>query len=145
MNKICLTIVVGLFVVSCGKKEVFELASCYFENTGNLQFIKKQLPKIAQISTVNDMFAADFDGDGIKDVLLVGNNYEISTQLGRMDASHGVLLSFTSDGPIWNENVSIDISGPARSIEKATINNKEHYIIGINDSKPLFLEKTINE
>ncbi|MEM9361660.1 MAG: VCBS repeat-containing protein [Bacteroidota bacterium] len=127
------------------KKEVFELASCYFENTGNFQFIKKQLPNIAQISTVNDMFADDFDDDGMKDLLLVGNNYEISTQLGRMDASHGILLSFMQNGPIWNENISINIPGPARSIEKATITNKEHYIIGINDSKPLVLEKTTNE
>ncbi|PRX56498.1 VCBS repeat protein [Flagellimonas meridianipacifica] len=127
------------------KKEVYELASCYFENTGNLQFIKKQLPNIAQISTVNDMLADDFDRDGVKDLLLVGNNYEISTQLGRMDASHGIILSFKDNGPKWNKNIPIDISGPARSIEKATINNKEHYIIGINNSKPLFLERIINE
>ncbi|WP_422857838.1 VCBS repeat-containing protein [Flagellimonas sp. S174] len=127
------------------KKEVYELASCYFENTGNLQFVKRPLPNITQISTVNDMLVDDFDNDGIMDLLLVGNNYEISTQLGRMDASHGILLSFKDSGPVWNKNISIDISGPARSIQKATINNKEHYVIGINNSKPLFLEKIINE
>ncbi|MEM9075841.1 MAG: VCBS repeat-containing protein [Bacteroidota bacterium] len=127
------------------KKEVYELASCYFENTGNLQFVKKQLPNMAQISTINDMFMEDFDEDGTVDLLLVGNNYEISTQLGRMDASHGILLRFENGEPVWNENTSINISGPARSIAKATINQKEHYIIGINDSKPLFLEKVTNE
>ncbi|WP_435623628.1 VCBS repeat-containing protein [Flagellimonas sp.] len=126
-------------------KKVFELASCYFENNGNLDFQKKPLPNIAQISTVNDMFVDDFDQSGEKDLLLVGNTYEISTQLGRMDASHGILLGFDEHGFSWKQDLLIDIPGPARSIEKATINHKEHYIIGINDSKPLFFEKIIHE
>ncbi len=127
------------------KKYVFELSSCYFENTGSLTFSKKPLPNIAQISTVNDMLVDDFDQNGTKDLLLVGNNFEISTQLGRMDASHGILLSFNSNGFDWQEDIPIQISGPARSIKKATINNKEHYIIGINDDQPLFLEKILHE
>ena len=126
-------------------KKVFELASCYFENKGNLDFVKNPLPNIAQISTVNDMFVDDFDQSGSKDLLLLGNTYEISTQLGRMDASHGILLGFGNQNFTWMKDVPINIPGPARSIEKATINNKEHYIIGINDSKPLFFEKIIYE
>lgn len=127
------------------KKKVYELASCYFENRGNLRFAKKPLPNIAQISTVNDMFVDDFDENGTLDLLLVGNNYEISTQLGRMDASHGILLSFVDNKFVWQKEVSINIPGPSRTIEKATIGNNVHYIIGINNSEPLVLEKISNE
>ncbi|KQC30998.1 VCBS repeat-containing protein [Flagellimonas eckloniae] len=123
------------------QKKVYVLSSCYFENTGNNEFKQHELPKMAQVSTINDMVVDDFDKDGHKDILAVGNNYEISTQLGRMDASHGILLRFGKDGFQWVNNQNINIPGPARSVEKAIINSKEYFIVGINNSAPLFLEK----
>ncbi|AWX44072.1 hypothetical protein HME9304_01072 [Flagellimonas maritima] len=122
------------------QKNVYELSSCYFENLGNNTFKKIELPKIAQISTINDMIVDDFDDDGHKDILAVGNNYEISTQLGRMDASHGIFLRFGKNDFEWNNNLKINISGPARNIEKAIINEQEHYIIGINNAAPQLFE-----
>ncbi|MEL6918280.1 MAG: VCBS repeat-containing protein, partial [Bacteroidota bacterium] len=121
------------------KKEVFELASCYFENDGNGHFIKKELPLIAQASTIRDIGIEDFDKDGFLDVILVGNDYEISTQLGRMDASHGVLLRFVENGFQWAKDWKVDISGPARSIAKITIKDSEGYIVGVNNNKPIFI------
>nr|WP_299072641.1 VCBS repeat-containing protein [uncultured Allomuricauda sp.] len=123
------------------QKKVYVLSSCHFENTGNNEFKQHELPKMAQVSTINDMVVDDFDKDGHKDILAVGNNYEISTQLGRMDASHGILLRFEKNGFQWVNDQSINIPGPARSVEKAIINSKEYFIIGINNSAPLFLEK----
>ena len=74
------------------KKQVFELGSYYFENKGNTSFQKHRLPFMAQISSVNDIALDDFNSDGFTDVLLVGNNYNINTQLGKLDASHGLIL-----------------------------------------------------
>jgi hypothetical protein len=37
------------------------------------------------------------------------------------------------------KNQNFDIAGPARSINKITINNKTHYLIGINNQTPIFL------
>lgn len=126
-------------------KKVHELASCYFRNNGDASFTKIELPKIAQASTVHDMLFDDFDKDGRWEVLLVGNTYEISTQLGRMDASHGVLLRFCPNGFEWASDINIDVPGPARSLEKIQIGTKQVYIIGINNSEPLFLERIDNE
>ncbi|MEO9512504.1 MAG: VCBS repeat-containing protein [Flavobacteriaceae bacterium] len=123
------------------QKKVYELSSCYFENIGNNTFNKIQLPAMAQVSTINDMVVDDFDNDGDKDILAVGNNYEISTQLGRMDASHGILLRFGKNGFQWIQDSGINIAGPARSIENIVIGNTEYFIVGINSSRPLFLEK----
>ena len=64
----------------------------YFENKNNREFIKKKLPQLAQISSINDIFVYDFNNDSYEDVLMVGNNYEVSTQLSKLDASHGELF-----------------------------------------------------
>ncbi|MFD2586439.1 VCBS repeat-containing protein [Croceitalea marina] len=125
------------------KENVFELASCYFENDGKGSFIKKELPLMAQITTVQDILVKDFDYDGFKDVLLVGNTYEISTQLGRMDASHGIFLRFDEkNGFEHAKNWQIDISGPARNITEIDIDGEVNFLVGINNMKPILF--TIN-
>ena len=124
------------------KKRVYELASCYFENQGNNTFKRHELPVMTQISTVNDILVDDFNNDSFLDVLLVGNNYDISTHLGKLDASHGTLLLNNKKG-FFNEveNQQFDISGPARDIQKIIINDSIYYIISRNNDTPIFLKK----
>ncbi len=132
---------------SADKKKVFELASCYFENIGNNKYKKHQLPLMAQISSVNDIAIEDFNNDGYLDMLLVGNNYEISTQLGRLDASHGVILLNNKEGFFEvHKNQNFDISGPARHIQKVRVNQEINYIVSINNNSPVFLiEDQVNK
>ncbi|MBW8242200.1 hypothetical protein K1F50_05270 [Muricauda oceani] len=77
---------------------------------------------------------------------MVGNNFEISTQLGRLDASHGFLLQNDEKGNVSLKQ-NLVISGAARKIEKIIINGKEEFIITMNNGAPVFLVKnrTINE
>jgi hypothetical protein len=127
---------------SAKKKQCFELATCYFENLGGFKFKKTELTGMSQISSVNAIQVDDFNGDGYLDLLLAGNNYEISTQLGRLDASHGSLLLNDKQGFFEVvKNQKFDISGPARSINKITINGQNQYLIGINNNVPIFLIK----
>ena len=124
------------------KKKVFELSSMYFENKGNDEFTSKKLPITAQNSVVYDITSDDFNNDGFTDLILVGNSYEISTQLGRMDASHGVLLKYDREkGFVWEKNIAIDIPGAARNIEPITIKNKTHFLVTTNNAMPIFLNK----
>jgi len=123
------------------KKEIYELASCYFENDGKNNFNIKKLPFMAQISSVNAIKMNDFNNDGFLDVLIAGNNYEISTQLGRLDASHGLILLNDKKGffnPVPQQG--FDIVGPARSIKKVIISGEEYYIISINNDQPIILK-----
>ena len=123
------------------KKQVKELASCYFENVGNTTFKKHKLPFKAQISVVNDILIEDFNNDTFSDLLLVGNLYEISTQLGRQDASHGVLLLNDTKGGFKEvSSQNFDISGPARHIEKLILNQEIYYIVTRNNNSPIFLK-----
>ncbi len=124
------------------KKQIFELKSMYFENDGSGHFTPKELPLIAQSSTTHDILIDDLNLDGYKDMVFVGNTFEISTQLGRLDASHGlVLINDKKGGFYWARNQDFDISGPARTIQKIIINNREHYIVGMNNASPVFLIK----
>ena len=123
------------------KKQVFELASCYFENTGNLTFKKHPLPLPAQVAPVQDVFIHDFNADGYSEIFLTGNHYEINTLLGRQDASHGVLLTYTPQG-LFNEYTprSFHVKGAARQIEKISIGPSDYLVITINNGAPVFLK-----
>ena len=123
------------------KKQVFTLASTYFENTGNLEFKAHKLPFMAQVSTVKVISAADFNEDGLNDLLLLGNDSEISTQLGRLDASHGVFLLNTGGNFKFTGQHTIDIKGAVRSSAPLKIKDNSYYIIGRNNDEPLFLRK----
>ncbi|MGB5554784.1 MAG: VCBS repeat-containing protein, partial [Flavobacteriaceae bacterium] len=124
------------------KKMVYELRSGYYENDGDANFSLKTLPNIAQASTIKDIAIDDLNDDGYPDLIMVGNDHEISTQLGRMDALHGlILMNDTKGGFIWAEHQNLNISGQARSIEKTLINDHEYFIIGMNNDYPIALKK----
>lgn len=122
------------------KKYVYELNSCAFINEGDGNFVKKPLPLLAQSSSIHDMTSNDFDQDGFKDLLVVGNTFEISTQLGRQDALHGLILyhSKNDQSPYENRYQMLEIDGASRKIQKIKLNDTEAYVIGRNNDSPLF-------
>ena len=124
--------------------KAYELGSCYFENLGNNEFRKIRLPFEVQISRVFDIQKYDFNNDGFLDLFIVGNDYEISTQLGRLDASHGTVLLNNAKGEFKvSEGIIPPISGAARDIEIIEIDNTTHFIISFNNARPVIL-KSIN-
>ncbi len=124
-------------------KNVYTLQSVYIENQGNGQYSMSPLPAIAQSSSIRDIEITDYNKDGFKDLILVGNNFEISTQLGRMDALHGVILRNEKNGGFkWAQNQGINIQGAARAIEKIAIEDEAYFIIGLNNDSPVLLKKS---
>ena len=122
------------------KKIVKELKSAVFLNDGQNNFEIHYLPKIAQSSSVHDILVFDFNSDGLQDLFLVGNDFQISTQLGRLDASHGIALTNLGNGTFKWQPTKISINGAARKIESIMINGQKHVIIGINDDSPIILK-----
>ncbi len=135
--------VLGDEKMSLAKKQTVScLSSLFLENTGELNFKLNPLPFGAQSSSVNDIMVDDFNNDTYPDLLLVGNNYEVSTQIGRLDASHGVLLINNKEGGFDEiTQTGFNIAGPAREIKKIRIGSKDYFIIGINNGKPILIEK----
>ena len=75
-----------------------ELASGILYNRGDGHFSFVPLPLAAQFSRVFGTVLDDFDGDGKKDILVSGNFFPYRTQLGRSDASLGMLLKGPGPG-----------------------------------------------
>ncbi|MEJ7767390.1 MAG: VCBS repeat-containing protein [Chitinophagaceae bacterium] len=69
-----------------------ETRSCWLENMGNGKFLKHPLPVEAQFAPVNAMVVEDLDGDGFKDLIIAGNEYQAEVTIGRYDASYGTVL-----------------------------------------------------
>ncbi|MEQ1676006.1 MAG: VCBS repeat-containing protein [Chitinophagaceae bacterium] len=69
-----------------------EVRSGYFENNGKGVFTFHPFELAAQFAPVNSILITDVDNDGIKDILLAGNEYEYNVAVGRMDASYGLLM-----------------------------------------------------
>ncbi|MHA7056377.1 VCBS repeat-containing protein [Aquimarina sp. M1] len=118
------------------KKQVLTLATSYFENKGNFNFLQHKLPWEAQISSVHDVLIQDINNDQYPDIILGGNTYEISTQLSRLDASYGeVLLNDTKGNFSSANNTGLEVNGAVRSIESIKVKDSTYFLFGINNDR----------
>ena len=88
--------------------QAHSFASAVFQNSGNGTFEAKSLPREAQAAPIYDMVIADFDADGIPDLLAAGNNFGTRPEMGPI-AGQGILMS--GDGKFNFMPVSANISG----------------------------------
>ena len=72
-------------------------ATTLFINEGG-KFTAHPLPNEAQLSSVNDILAEDFDGDGKLDLLMAGNLFVSEPETPRNDAGMGIFLKGDGKG-----------------------------------------------
>ncbi len=121
---------------------VTQLSSVVGWNDGEGNFDIEELPMRAQLSPINGIAPVDLNGDKRKELITGGNFYYSKPEVGRYDASYGLILGmdnnkFQNITPAF-PNFSIDgevrkilpISGPD--------NSKRILIIRNNDSPLLF-------
>ena len=71
----------------------------------------------------------------------MGNHHQLSTQLGRLDALYGLILTNQGDARFnWNSKNVIPISGAARNITSLTVKGSKTYVIARNDDSPVFIK-----
>jgi hypothetical protein len=104
------------------------------------------LPTIVQISAVRAIRAADFNDDGKTDLLLVGNDYSLNVETGRMDGGNGVLLLNDGKGE-WtipsNRDHGFWASLDARGLAPIKLADGKAGWVVVNNNGPagLFLEE----
>ena len=111
----------------------------------NGKLISKSLPIQAQVSPIKSSLVDDFNNDGFKDILLVGNHYGVEVETVRYDAGYGSLL--LGDGknnfkflPPTSSGIHIPLD--SRSITSIKINNREKaYLITNNNDAITLLKK----
>ncbi|MGB6152335.1 MAG: VCBS repeat-containing protein [Pricia sp.] len=112
----------------------------YFENKGDGSFQYRPLPIETQIAPINRMIATDYDADGLKDLLMVGNNFGNEVFIGRYDAFNGALLKGNGKGEfsfISSLESGFTVTGDAKDmiIVKNAKGGKPYYIVTQNRGK----------
>ena len=94
------------------------LQTAYIENKGNGRFEVKALPVEAQVAPVFGIVVTDVNADHNPDVILSGNFYPNEVNMGRQDASTGLLLLGNGKGSFSPQNPGksgLLLKGDARS------------------------------
>lgn len=73
-------------------KQATWFASSWIENLGEAKFKVHALPHQAQLAPVFGSLLEDVDKDGVRDLLLIGNDYGMELLQGRADAFNGLVL-----------------------------------------------------
>jgi enediyne biosynthesis protein E4 len=120
-----------------------ETRSVYFENLGNGKFLKHILPMEAQFSPVNAILCDDFNGDGFKDLLLAGNEYQTEVSAGRYDASFGCFLKGDKSKSfqfVPNRATGFTVVGDVKDMQTITMRaGNKLLLVGVNnDSMRVF-------
>ena len=67
------------------------------------KFNSVNLPYQAQLSSINDFLIKDYNKDGVKDILIVGNLFTSEIETPRNDAGNGLLLIGNGDGTFYSK------------------------------------------
>ena len=123
--------------------ELDDLSSGIFYQSGQLKFEKTELPFEVQLSPIFAFESLDLNGDGEKSLVAGGNLYDIAPNLGRCDASFGLLLT-NENSKEWHTVPSsesgIFIPGQIRSIVSITTNRGKALVFGRNDDSAVLYD-----
>lgn len=109
-------------------------SNAVFLNKGNLHFTAEALPWQAQLSAYRDAVIVDANGDHLPDILLTGNYYESSIQLGRYDADYGTIAINKGGGKFECQPLNGAIlKGQTRHIRPIKINDRQAFIAARNN------------
>ena len=114
----------------------------YFLKNG--KYVKKPLPLPAQFSMVTKIKAADFDKDGLTDILLLGNHSDNRLKIGSIDANTGCLLKGDGKGGFSYVSQSIsglNVKGDVKSLVEVIINGQKFLVIGSADESIKFYQE----
>lgn len=90
--------IVGPGIKTALHYQATEFRSGIFINNGKAGFAFKPFNNYIQKSPINSILFEDFDGDGVKDLLLAGNNYQSEVETTRADSGIGGYLKGDKQG-----------------------------------------------
>jgi len=117
------------------------LESVIIINNGNGTFEVRKLPFEAQLSPVYAILIEDLDQDGIKDILLGGNLFEVKPEVGRYDASYGVFLKGEGNGnykSLPGSKTGLILDGAIRDFSLIEISGENYLAVARNNASLQF-------
>jgi len=124
------------------------LKTCVMMNLGQNQFRLDPLPVEAQFTPVYAVLSDDFDGDGICDIILGGNQYRAKPETGIYDASYGLFLKGTGNNT-WEavspQNSGFFVEGEIRDLGKMNIFDEQIMVVARNSDTLQFYKISKNK
>ena len=103
-------------------------------NDGNWNFVLKELPWEAQLTSYRDATITDVNNDSLPDVLLAGNFYPNNIQMGEYDGDYGTMLINKGGGNFYCESLKgLSLKGEVRHLRKIDIGKREAFILARNN------------
>lgn len=121
-------------------KQITTFKSVIAYNKGNNEFEIKELPDQIQLSSVHAIETFDVNNDGVLDIFLAGNDFDLKTQFGRLDASYGTLMISGADGKysiLPPKDSGFFMKGEVRNLSILKNGEGDYFILaGINNASP---------
>ena len=115
-------------------------ANAVLINDGKMNFTVKALPWEAQLTSYRDAIVVNANGDGLPDILLMGNYYDNNIQMGRYDADFGTILINKGKDNFDCENINgLQVKGQVRHIRKITIAGQDAFILAKNNDSAMVI------
>ena len=127
-------------------KEADTLTANYFANAilinhGN-NFSLQPLSWEAQLAPYKDAVIIHANNDSLPDILLVGNFYNTSIQMGRYDADFGTILINKGNGQFSGENINgLQIKGEVRKIANIHIGKNNALVLARNNDSIMVIKQ----
>jgi len=122
------------------EKKAYTFATSLLLNNGDGSFKVVPLPDAAQLSPVYGILATDLEHNGKTDIVLAGNFDGFRPEIGRMEASYGLVLHGDGKGnltPIPREQSGFVVPGQARDIARVRTARGPIYVVTRNNDRPL--------
>ena len=134
----------GADMINKGMTKTFNYCSSVIAwNDGNGKFSVQKLPLNVQLSTLNAIHITDINNDGLKDVILGGNKFELLPQFCRLDAGFGhVLINKGKRNFEWlpPAQSGLSIAGEIRDIAEINKGGKKKFLFLQNNDFPLLYQ-----
>ena len=119
-------------------KSVYNLNTSLLINNGDGTFLLEALPLAAQFSPSYGILVEDFDKDDYPDILLGGNLYGVKPEVGRYDASYGLMLKGRGDHSfesIFSRESGFFVKGEVRDIMTLNVDGKTLVLVTRNNEQ----------
>jgi hypothetical protein len=126
-----------------GKLEATELRTTLFLNNKGT-FTPTELPVEAQFSMVTQITSGDYNHDGHRDLLLLGNHTDNRLKLGSMDANYGCLLQGDGKGHfsyVKQPAAGICVLGDVKSVSEILVNRQPYLVVGVSNGPIQFYKE----
>ncbi len=123
-------------------KSTNNFASLIAYNDGKGDFKVKELPKEVQLSCINDIETADFNNDGVLDLILAGNQHNFKPQFSRLDASRGnIMISNENGWYVDQKSTGFLVQNEVRAMQWITNSSGEKHLVAvINNNAPMIFK-----